>query len=289
LFIACNSQSEKGTSSTVDTSNNIQTTIHSPEAQELRIQSFWDKFDFEDKGRATSADYGEQHFVDFINLFAHVPKEKQNLVIKDFLAKVSFDNEIQSYFEELSKKYLYDINSPFYNEEFYILFLENYIQSNSISSTYKERYKILLRLAKKNRVGDLATDFKYYADGKVNNLYDLKSKFIILFFYEPGCPYCESAMAILKKDEDFSKLLNINVVLLAIYPDGERKIWEQYAENIPNNWINGIDLEKTILKRSLYDLKASPTIYLLDQNKKILLKDTDLPKLLTYLRTLDTK
>ncbi|MBD1430326.1 DUF5106 domain-containing protein [Sphingobacterium litopenaei] len=72
----------------MDTSNNIQTTIHSPEAQELRIQSFWDKFDFEDKGRATSADYGEQHFVDFINLFAHVPKEKQNLVIKDFLAKV---------------------------------------------------------------------------------------------------------------------------------------------------------------------------------------------------------
>ncbi len=38
-------------------------------------------------------------------------------------------------------------------------------------------------------------------------------------------------------------------------------------------WINGYDKELTVLERELYDLKAMPTLYLLDKDKKVLLKD----------------
>ncbi|MNP83768.1 hypothetical protein D3C76_1828110 [compost metagenome] len=47
-------------------------------------------------------------------------------------------------------------------------------------------------------------------------------------------------------------------------------------------WINGFDTDSKILSFNLYDLKASPTIYLLDENKKVILKDTYLQPVIQY-------
>lgn len=285
VLLACHSNSGTVVTSSADYWK-TDTVVQDRNTSDSLLIHFWENFDLSDITLATSADYGEQHFVDFINLFPYASEENINLAISNFIFNTSINNDVQKYYTELSERYLYHVNSPFYSEKYYILFLENYLQSKNISSDSKERYKILLQLAKKNQVGEIATDFRYFADGKFNQLHELKSEYTILFFYEPGCPYCESARDILVTNSEFSHKLNKQVVLLAIYPDGEKNIWEQYSKNIPQNWINGIDLDKEILKNSLYDLKASPTIYLLDQNKKVLLKDADLQQLLEYLNQL---
>lgn len=78
-------------------------------------------------------------------------------------------------------------------------------------------------------------------------------------------------------------MLNSKIKMLALYADGNKEIWENYRKNIPSSWINAVDLQQEIIKQGLYDLKASPTIYLLDEKKRVLLKDTDLNELLNYL------
>ena len=66
------------------------------------------------------------------------------------------------------------------------------------------------------------------------------------------------------------------------------KDWRDYIPRsrrdvIPSGWINGYDKELTVLDRELYDLKAMPTLYLLDKDKKVLLKDAPVEQVEQYL------
>ena len=56
------------------------------------------------------------------------------------------------------------------------------------------------------------------------------------------------------------------------------------VEKMPANWINGFDSNQKIANEELYDLKAMPTLYLLDKGKKVLLKDADLDEILLFLQ-----
>ena len=44
-------------------------------------------------------------------------------------------------------------------------------------------------------------------------------------------------------------------------------------QDMPRQWIHGSDDDEYLYKHDIYDLHAIPSIYLLDKDKKVLLKD----------------
>lgn len=251
-----------------------------------KVEDFWENYDFTDTAKIKDPDYGEQAFVDFINLFPNSSEESITKGIDRWIEKsVTAGKEVFKSFDSIADKYLYNVNSPYYNEKYYALILKQYIQSPVVDKLRKEKYKILLDLINKNNVGTPATDFTFKTQENKNySLYRIKSDYIILFFYQPGCPVCEQHISLLRENTLFQDLLKKNVTMLAIYPDGDEKKWENYKENIPVSWINGMDSNKDLLNKRLYDLKASPTIYLLDKDKKVIFKDGNISDILTYLQ-----
>jgi hypothetical protein len=63
--------------------------------------------------------------------------------------------------------------------------------------------------------------------------------------------------------------------ILAVYPDKDLTEWKKYAGEMPAQWINSYDHKTVIKDEDLYDLKAIPSLYLLDKTKRVLLKDAD--------------
>ena len=55
------------------------------------------------------------------------------------------------------------------------------------------------------------------------------------------------------------------------------------GKSTAKEWTNGYDKELVIKNKNLYDLRAIPTLYLLDKNKTVLLKDATLQKVEQYL------
>jgi len=51
---------------------------------------------------------------------------------------------------------------------------------------------------------------------------------------------------------------------------------------MPAQWIHAYDKGMEITQRRLYDIKAIPTLYLLDKEKKVLLKDTSVEALESF-------
>lgn len=64
-----------------------------------------------------------------------------------------------------------------------------------------------------------------------------------------------------------------DLTVLSLYPDKQLDLWYKHAKDFPPQWIVACDPVQAIDREQLYDLQAIPSLYLLDQDKTVLLKD----------------
>lgn len=250
---------------------------------EYLVMHYWDKFDFTDEKLIELPEITEQAFVDYINILYYVPFSKAQESLNFTLTRAQQNLSMYAHFASLFEKYYYDPNSPFRNEEFYIPVLEQIASSKSLSEADMSRYTFQLDMTKKNRVGQSASDFSFSLyDGSTKKLSSIKSEYIILMFSNPNCATCASVTEEMISSEVLKKVYALNsstrtmITTLTIYPYDDVEEWTNHLSQLPEQWINGYDKGMSITKLNLYDIKATPTIYLLDSNKKVILKDTSL-------------
>jgi len=107
--------------------------------------------------------------------------------------------------------------------------------------------------------------------GNAFTLTGVKSKFVLLYFYEVHCHLCEAVTPELKKLYDSYHPLGLEVVAIPLSSDSLD--WRSYIQDQVLNWINIFPgkMSQELLK-SAYLVTVSPTIYLLDR-KKVLLSE----------------
>lgn len=259
----------------------IPNSITQPNERSLYLSMhYWDRFDFKSEKLVNNEGITEQAFLDYINVLNYVPKDNVKPSLAYTIKKAEADSAMFAYFVSLFDKYLHHPNSPFRNEEFYIPALELEIASPLLSDVDKSKYQFQLEMALKNRVGQNATDFTYtLASGTKSNLYSLKSEYVLLFFFDPDCHSCEAAIAQFRNSQIINNLLGMNMpgstilTILSVDPLGDINEWKKNLKKLPDNWIKSYDAGKVIINKNLYDIPAYPTIYLLDKDKKVVLKD----------------
>ena len=253
------------------------------ERAKFLVMHYWDRFDFSDTDLIMRPEITEQAFVDYINILNYVPQEIAGESLIKTLGNAEAYKEMYMHFVSLFEKYFYDPNSPFRNEEFYIPVLNEITGSSVLSDERKSVYEFQLDMAMKNRVGDRANNFSYtVASGQTSYLYDLQSEYILLMFSNPGCPTCEAVAAQLDNSKPLNDALSLNsptrtmLTILTLYPDEDLGEWLAHLPQMPSNWVHGYDKGMQITQKKLYDIKAIPTLYLLDKDKNVVLKDTSI-------------
>ena len=247
------------------------------------VSHYWDGFNFSDISRME-----ERTFANFINLMFHADKPSIEIAISDMLSRAEAESsKLYRYFLEMYEKYLYDPNSPFGNEEYYIPVLKHVIESPGTDEVELVKVQYLLSLLLINRVGHQAANITYILDSSHSGtLWGINSEYTLLLFYNPDCNACEQLIHYLKNSHIINAMLNKELLkILAIYPDKDLIVWEKYKKDIPEKWINGYDNNMEIHDKQLYNLKAIPMLYLLDKDKNILLKDVELHHLEQYLKS----
>lgn len=72
------------------------------------------------------------------------------------------------------------------------------------------------------------------------------------------------------------------VTVLAVYTEDNEKAWQSALSEMPHEWIVGQD-RMQIHEDALYDIKAMPSLYLLDSERRVLLKDASYRKICDFL------
>lgn len=250
---------------------------------------FWDNTDFSDNAYVDN-DNTEQAFADYLLVLNNLPDMAAvNKTVKGMMKKLEggATPEMYYYFTGLYEKYFYDPNSPYRNEEIYITVLESIVANPKLEEIEKVRPEAQLRMAMKNRVGDKALDFPYRtAQGGQGSLYGTRADYLLLFFYNLGCPACKEVRAglleVFAESPMAALIASGRLKVLAVYADEDMTEWDNYVGDIPSQWINAYDPVQAINKDELYDLRAIPSLYLLDKDKKVLIKDFVDPAMLYY-------
>lgn len=255
--------------------------------QAYLMEHYWEKFDFADSASVFNPQISEQAFADFVVLLPACPPSTVTIAITQLFKLAGSNMAAFRYFYQLAEKYWYDPNSPVRNEEHFLIALQTVVNMPSIPEIEKTRPQRLLALVSRNRPGEAATDFGFNLNRqKTSSLYKTKADFLILYFNNPGCESCAASRAGLLTAPNIGQLAEQGRLrILSLYPDGVPAPSSVPVTDMPG-WIDAYDAEQAILNQNLYDLKAIPTLYLLDKDKKVLLKDASVGQIEVYLHGL---
>ncbi len=108
-------------------------------------------------------------------------------------------------------------------------------------------------------------------NGILVSLDDIEKDYTILYFWEPDCGFCKESTPLLR--DLYPKLREDNVEVFTVCTTADRGKWEEYIRtNNLTSWINGWDPERRTNYAYYFNVQATPLIYILDRNKKIIAK-----------------
>lgn len=299
-FFSCNGQGRAARNTEQVTTDTIQGNVYelplpevpsaltTPEERaEYIISRFWDGMDFADTLRSRNRQFMEQNFVNFLSLFPHARKESLPPHIGRLLKRAAVDSEVFDLVNDIAERYLDDPNSPMRCEEYYILFLEELLRLPGLSEYDRMSPASRLETVKKNRPRTVATDFSYTdRNGNRRTLHGTRGKQLLLLFYDPACSHCSEILNALHENPLLAELIfKKELTVLAVYTEGDRKLWDETKNSMPQEWIVAID-DSRIVECELYSLPAMPVIYLLDAKKKVILKDVPVEYIELWLKKL---
>lgn len=260
-----------------------------PSRRDYMAEHFWDQFlstatvypsdSLTVNGVPTEA--VEEQFATFAALLGEAPidvarkgsaalfRKVEALQLADSLSNV------YTKFTDLACKYFYDVNSPYRNEDIYLPFLNGLLSSPLTPADMVPAYTFDAQMCARNAIGTPAADFRFVdLAGHSYTLHGIKAVYTLLFFSNPGCEACKEIIDSLRASQKVSAMIDAGILAVVnVYIDEDLQAWREYQSNYPKNWYNGYDPTYTIRQDVSYNVRAIPSVYILDSDKNVILKD----------------
>lgn len=276
LFFSCNQKHRSTTS--VEDNQKDRTYIH-----------YWDNIPLDSISIQDTAKI-EQAFANYLALLSHEDSLSVARCVDSLIYRTKEKGTVARVMD-MAYHYLYDPNSPMYNEDLYLPFLQSYLSLPGTDEGEKERSRYTISRIQSNRPGTLPPDFRFtlrsgtestlrrYAHGMMPTL---------LVFYDPECENCTEILEWLAADEAMqASIHSVRLRVLAIYADGKQQVWQKHPDYIPAQWTDVCVASDPAKVVEDYDMRARPTLYLIDEEGLILLKDVQPERFLSYIVSLN--
>ncbi len=250
----------------------LPSTLPASERAEYLRTHYWDTFDFADTLFIARAD--TLHMLDAFA--SYVALGADSVAMADLVRRASVSRPMLDYFGMLAERVLHDPNSPLRDEERYIPVLRGKLASPWYDTLERLGPETELRLALRNRVGEQAGDFRCtLASGATTRLYDLRADYTLLFLTDPECPMCRRTTEELLASPRLNELAERGTLrILTLYSGEDTAAWRRSLSHAPRGWLHACDAACTVRDEGIYDLRALPALYLLDREKRVLVKDS---------------
>lgn len=273
------------------------------ELAEYYSKNYWNSFTSAERavGRCDSAFVSSvprmevlKAFGNYLAVLDQTSIETAKAGIRTFTSKIQAcekrdsSSNIYNQLVEIASKYLYDPNSPYRNEDYYQAFAEEMSKSDLVDETSRDTYTYEAKMCSRNAVGTFAENFTFSdRKGKTGSLYGVKAEYTVLFFTNPGCNACLEIIEFLKDHPKVAALIDSGrIAVVNVYIDEDLQAWLEYEPTYPKTWTNVYDHNYIIRGDDLYFVRAIPSLYLLDAQKRVMMKDVPQEKLFAFLNNL---
>ena len=231
----------------------------------------------------------------FIGLLDYIPMPAAQSKIRHIFSQIEARQErdtaslVYPLMTEIFASYLYDPNSPLRSEDYYLPFVEGMVASRFTSEDRRTGYRFELEKCRLNPYGTRVPDFSFKdIHERRHSLYDVQAAYTMLFFSNPGCQSCKEIIDQIGSRSYIDTMISDGTLAIVnVYIDEEVDKWREYEPVYPRNWYNGYDYKGVINSDELYFVRAIPSLYLLDSQKRVIYKDAPVEKVLLYLDKLE--
>lgn len=281
---------------------NVPSMLEQPDRLDYILSHYWDAFTSTDRDFPCDSSYVsgvpvedvEQAFSTYIMLMQQVPLEQAQGCMKALVGRmqaVEQADTASNVFEALGtiiEHYLYDPNSPVRDEDIFHAYAKAMADCPLLPRLQRDEYARQAELTALNSRGTRAADFRFsYRNGRVGSLYGIKADYTLLFFSNPGCTACKDIIDLLCSSSALDSLIEEKrLAIVNVYIDESLDEWYSYMPYYPDNWVNVFDHNHIIRDDMLYNVRAIPSLYLLDSDKTVILKDCTDQMLIATLESL---
>ncbi|MBO4922761.1 MAG: DUF5106 domain-containing protein [Bacteroidales bacterium] len=270
--------------------------------QAYATDHYWDRFFSGGEGfrcdsltvMGVSRDKLEDHFSTYVAILEAQDVQAGRRGIGSLFSKVeaaqsadSLSNVLEV-FSWLAEHYLYDPNSPFRSEDLYLPYVKGLAESPLTDPDQAPSYAFTARMCAMNAIGTPAADFAFKDNAsRTRRLYDIRAGHTLLFFSNPGCEACKEIIEKLRSMPFLPGMISDGrLAVVNVYIDGDIQSWKDYQSFYPREWFNGYDPDGIIRQDLLYHVRAIPSLYVLDADKRVIMKDAPEERVFAFLESM---
>ncbi len=160
----------------------------------------------------------------------------------------------------------------------YVHLVEKYYSKGDADWVEQENLDKIISEAKKLKpllIGQVAQDIKVYRRDKTPiSLSDIKTKYLLLYFWAPDCGHCKLATPhVIDFYNKYKKTTDIEILAVCTkHRDKEPDCWDAVDEKGMDIWINASDVNHLSRFRDKYNVEQTPSIFILNEKREIIMK-----------------
>lgn len=236
---------------------------------------YFDHFDFNDP-RAMRSGLIQQKIDFYLQKLTYQMPDSQSVAIDYLLKKMDKNQEAFQYYlvhflNEAARSKRMGMDAV------YVFLADNYYAKGQATWMEKEQLDKILGQADILRpilIGKTAPDLTFYKEnGDTVSIHGINAEYTVLFFWDPECGHCKKSIPYVI--DFYNTFKPKGVELLAICTKTGSDIsscWSAIKERGMDIWVNASDQYLRNRYKSIYDVKTTPQIFILDKDKKILVK-----------------
>ncbi len=156
----------------------------------------------------------------------------------------------------------------------YVHMIDTYYKTGMAYWSDPAQLATMVEDADKNRpllIGKPAPNLKMKRrDGTPVELYDLEAKYTILYFWQYACASCKKSTPHMKEFYEKWKDQGVEIFAVCTRQRELPQCWEYVDDNAIGEWLHATDPYQLFARD--YNVISTPTIFVLDENKKIVSK-----------------
>jgi len=246
-----------------------------------------DQVDFKDEGLVHS-DVFTNKSIEYLTLYSNpqLPKEllekEFRIAVDTILGKAKINLAVYQHITE----YLIDGFKKFGFDKIIEYIIENYVIKDGLCLDQTTENSVQRRLEQSRSlpVGAVAPNIVLSdPDGMEIDLSKLNNEKSLIVFYAGWCPHCVELIPRLHELCVRQPVKSVEIIAISL--DASKSDWLSYLGKQKLTWINGFAENGWSSKPALdYYIYATPTLFLLDKGKKILLKASTIEEVSPYFR-----
>lgn len=169
-------------------------------------------------------------------------------------------------------------------DEIFVFLHDKYFATGEMNFWANEKYRKNLKehadRLRKSLIGNTAPNLIMQDQNfKPRSMHDIKNKYTILFIFDPDCGHCKTETPKLVNFYNKNKT-KFDVEVFAVSADTSMKKMREYITQMKMPWIT-VNGPRTYVGsyHDLYDAITTPTVYIIDDKKKIIAKKIPLERL----------